>query len=92
MDPIVTEEQIARQTPEAQAIVRILLAKIVEMEAEIDVLRGQLQGTTPQNSSLPPSTQHPHAKPTPWKRKSKQKRGGQLSFSPRCSVNRAVRR
>ena len=85
MEPIVTEEQIARQTPEAQAIIRILLA-------EIDDLRGQMQGTTPQNSSLPPSTQHPHAKPTPWKRKSKQKRRGRLSFSPRCSVNRAVRR
>jgi hypothetical protein len=85
MEPIVTEEQIARQTPEAQAMFRILLA-------EIDVLRGQMQGTTPQNSSLPPSTQPPHAKPTPWTRKSKQKRRGQLSFSPRCSVNRAVRR
>ncbi len=67
---MVTEEQIARQTPEAQAIIRILLV-------EIDVLRGQMQGTTPQNSSLPPSTQHPHAKPTPRKRKSKRKRGGQ---------------
>ena len=77
MEPIVTEEQIARQTPEAQAIIRTLLAKIVKMEAEIDVLRGQMQGTTPQNSSLPPSTQHPHAKPTPRKRKSKRKRGGQ---------------
>ncbi len=51
---MVTEEQIARQTPEAQAIIRTLLAKIVKMEAEIDVLRGQMQGTTPQNSSLPP--------------------------------------
>ena len=38
MEPIVTEEQIARQTPEAQAIIRILLAKIVKMEAEIEVL------------------------------------------------------
>ena len=32
---------------------------------------------TPQNSSLPPSTQHPHAKPASPKRKSKKKRGGQ---------------
>jgi transposase len=31
----------------------------------------------PQNSSLPPSTQHPHARPQPPKRKSKKKRGGQ---------------
>jgi transposase len=77
MEPIVTEEQIARQTPEAQAIIRILLAKIAKLEAEIEELRGQVQGTTPQNSSLPPSTQHPHAKPKPRKRKSKRKRGGQ---------------
>jgi hypothetical protein len=77
MEPIVTEEQLARQTPEAQAIIRLLLAKIVKMEAEIEVLRGQMQDTTPQNSSLPPSTQHPRAKPTPRKRKLKRKRGGQ---------------
>jgi len=32
---------------------------------------------TPQNSSLPPSSQHPHVKPTPKKSKSKKKRGGQ---------------
>jgi len=31
----------------------------------------------PQNSSLPPNTQHPHARPQPRKRKSKKKRGGQ---------------
>ena len=36
-----------------------------------------MQGKTPQNSSLPPSTQHPHAKPPSRKRKSKKKRGGQ---------------
>ena len=34
-------------------------------------------GKTPQNSSLPPSSQHPHARPQPPKRKSKKKRGGQ---------------
>ena len=40
-------------------------------------LERQVKGKTPQNSSLPPSTQHPHAKPQPPKRKSKKKRGGQ---------------
>lgn len=37
-------------------------------------------GKTPQNSSLPPSSQHPHAKPaakTPRAKKSKKQRGGQ---------------
>jgi hypothetical protein len=57
----ISEETIARQPPEAQAIIRLLLAKIAELEARIEQLeRGQ---KTPQNSSLPPSAQHPHAKP-----------------------------
>jgi transposase len=34
-------------------------------------------GKTPQNSSLPPSSRHPHARPPAEKRKSKRKRGGQ---------------
>jgi transposase len=71
----ITEELIARQPPEAQAIIRLLLAKNAELESRIEQLeRGQ---KTPQNSSLPPSTQHPHARPQPPKRKSKKKRGGQ---------------
>ena len=77
MEAIVTEEIIARQPPEAQAIIRLLLAKIAELEARIAELQRQAKGKTPQNSSLPPSTQHPHAKPKPPQRKSKRKRGGQ---------------
>jgi transposase len=73
----ITEETIARQPPEAQAIIRLLLAKIAELEARIDELQRQAKGKTPQNSSLPPSTQHPHARPQPPRRKSKRKRGGQ---------------
>jgi transposase len=65
----ITEELIARQTPEAQAIIRLLLAKIAELEARLS--------KTPQNSSLPPSTQHPHAKPVSARSPSKKKRGGQ---------------
>lgn len=65
----ITEELIARQPPEAQAIIRLLLARIVELEARL--------GKTPRNSSLPPSTQHPHAKPPTSKSRSKKKRGGQ---------------
>jgi hypothetical protein len=77
MESVVTEELIARQSPEAQAIIRALLAKMAEMEAELEELRAQVKGKTPQNSSLPPSTQHPHAKPRREKRKSKKRRGGQ---------------
>ena len=72
----ITEEIIARQPPEAQAIIRLLLAKIAELEARVEELQRQAKGKTPQNSSLPPSTQHPHARPQPPRRKSKKKRGG----------------
>lgn len=68
-EPLVTEDLIARQPPEAQAIVRLLLAKIAELEARLN--------KTPRNSSLPPSTEHPHTKPPPKRDKSRKKRGGQ---------------
>jgi transposase len=77
MAPVITEEIIARQPPEAQAIIRLLLAEIAVLKARIEELERQVKGKTPQNSSLPPSTQHPHARPQPPKRKSKKKRGGQ---------------
>lgn len=82
----ISEDVIARQAPEAQAIIRALMAQVAELraqvaglKAEVAALREQLgsQGKTPQNSSLPPSTQHPHARPTKAQAKSKRKRGGQ---------------
>ena len=83
MEPLVTEELVARQPPEAQAIIRLLVARIVKLEAEnaelrtrIEELERQMKGKTPQNSSLPPSTQHPHNRPQPPRRNSKKKRGG----------------
>ena len=63
MEPVLTEELIARQPPEARAIIRLLLGRVAALEAELDELRRQVKGKTPQNSSLPPSTQHPHATP-----------------------------
>ena len=77
MSSVVTEELIARQTPEAQAIIRLLLAEIQELRSQVQELQSQLLKLTPQNSSLPPSSQHPHAKPTPPKKKSQRQRGGQ---------------
>jgi transposase len=68
-ETLITDEMIARQPPEAQAIIRLLLAKIGELEARLN--------KTPRNSSLPPSTEHPHAKPAPRKEKSGRKPGGQ---------------
>jgi hypothetical protein len=34
------------------------------MQTEIDELKSQVNRLTPQNSSVPPSTQHPHTRPT----------------------------
>lgn len=68
-EPLVTEELIARQTPEAQALIRLLLAKIAELEGRLN--------KSPRNSSRPPSTEHPHAKPAPPKRERGKKPGGQ---------------
>ena len=66
----------AEMTPAVRAFVALLLKRIESLEAEVDELKRRL-GKTPQNSSLPPSSQHPHAKPAPPKPKSKRKRGGQ---------------
>ncbi len=68
-----TDEMMAKWPPDAQAVVRLLLARIAELEAQVAELRSK----TPQNSSQPPSTAHPHAKPPSVKPKSKRSRGGQ---------------
>jgi len=60
-------------TPAVRAFVESLLGRIADLEARL--------GMTPQNSSLPPSSQHPHAKSAPPKPKSKRKRGGQSGHS-----------
>lgn len=58
----------AEITPAVRTFLEMLLDRIAQLERK---------QKTPQNSSLPPSTQHPHARPQPQKRKSKRKRGGQ---------------
>jgi transposase len=82
----IPEDVISRQSPEAQAIIRALIAQVaelklqvIELKAEVAALKLELgkQTKTPQNSSLPPSTQHPHARPPSTRGKSKRKRGGQ---------------
>jgi len=52
MKAAVTEEIIARQPPEARAIIRALLAEIGELKARIEELERQVKGKTPQNSCL----------------------------------------
>jgi transposase len=69
----ITDELIGRQSPEAQAVIRLLLARIAELEARLN--------KTPQNSSLPPSSSHPHNKPQNKNKSDKgkkpKKQGGQ---------------
>jgi hypothetical protein len=60
-----TDEMMASWPPDAQAVVRLLLARVAELEAQVAKLQSrlsELQGKTPQNSSKPPSATHPHAK------------------------------
>ena len=72
----ITAEQLAALPPEIRAVVQSLIehyeGRISALEAELAAAR-----KTPQNSSLPPSTQHPHAKPPSAKPPSKRQRGGQ---------------
>jgi len=57
-------------TPAVRAFVESLLARITELEGRLN--------KTPQNSSLPSSSRHPHAKPVPpAKPRSPRKSGGQ---------------
>ena len=73
----ITEELLARQTPEARAVIGILVARNVALEARIAELEAKL-GKDPTNSSKPPSTQHPHAKPSRQSgKKARRKSGGQ---------------
>ena len=80
LPPPITPEQLAALRPEFQALLRAVIEhyehRIATLEAKIEELEARLN-KTPQNSSLPPSTQHPHAKPPAAKAKSKNKRGGQ---------------
>ncbi|MDZ4821216.1 MAG: IS66 family transposase [Planctomycetota bacterium] len=74
--PPITPEQLASLPPEIRALVRAIIdhyeQQLAELKAELAGLR-----KTPQNSSLPPSSQHPHAKPPVAKSRSKKKSGGQ---------------
>jgi transposase len=71
--PPITPEQLAALQPDFQALLRSVIEyyerRIAELEAKLN--------KSPQNSSLPPSSQHPHAKPPTKKPKSNKKRGGQ---------------
>ena len=80
----ITEDQIAGFRPEAQVIIRALMAQNAELKERVDELEAKIQeleaklNKNSKNSSKPPSATHPHAKPeSPKKKKSRRKRGGQ---------------
>lgn len=76
MSTVVTDAMLASWPSDAQAVVRLLLQQNAELKAEVAELKARLN-KSPQNSSLPPSATHPHAKPPkPSQRKAK-RRGGQ---------------
>lgn len=83
--PPLDEEVLSRLSPEARGLVAALVQfyerKLAVAEARIAALEEQLRSLrpkTPQNSSVPPGSQHPHAKPVSVpKDKSSRRRGGQ---------------
>lgn len=79
-EPLITEEMISRQSPEAQAMIRALLAHISTLTTRLNELEARLNKSS-RNSSLPPSIEHPHARPVSQKKKSGQKPGGQFGHT-----------
>jgi BMFP domain-containing protein YqiC len=66
---------IARQSPEAQAIIRLLIEQNAQLKKRIEALEARLSKTS-RNLSKPPSSEHPHTNPEPQKKtKSQCKRG-----------------
>ncbi|MFQ5731970.1 MAG: DUF6444 domain-containing protein [Planctomycetaceae bacterium] len=64
-------------TPAVRAFVEVLLFRIAELRKRVEELEAKLAKNS-RNSSKPPSTEHPHAKPPVEKKpKSKRKPGGQ---------------
>jgi hypothetical protein len=72
----VTPEQIAALPPNFRALLQAVIEHyekpIAALEAEVAALK-----KSPRNSSLPPSVEHPHARPIPDKVGLKKKPGGQ---------------
>jgi len=83
LSPPITPEQISVLPPEFRALLQAVIdhyeKRIAGLEVELAAVRAELEAKkkTPRNSSLPPSTEHPHAKPPPKKEKSGKKPGGQ---------------
>lgn len=86
--PPISDEMLAGLEPDAQRLIRAIVgyyeARMADYEARIEQYEKRIAelerrlGQNPSNSSLPPSSVHPHAKPKPKRKKSPRKPGGQL--------------
>lgn len=83
LPPLITPEQIAALPPDFRAMLQAVIdhfqSRVAGLEAELATVRTELEAAkkTPRNSSQPPSSEHPHAKPAPNKKKSGKNPGGQ---------------
>ena len=77
--PVMTipPELDAEMTSAVRVYVLSILSTMQHLQGRVDELESKVGKLTPQNSSVPPSTQHPHGKPKLPKPKSKRPRGGQ---------------
>lgn len=81
--PPITPEQLQALAPEIQSLIVGIIdhyeRRLADYEQRVAKLEAELAGfkKTPRNSSLPPSTEHPHAKPPRDQKKPRKKRGGQ---------------
>ena len=72
----IPDEWLSCQNKDVQAVIGVLSDHIWQQDNRIAKLEARL-GIHPSNSSVPPSSQHPHAKIPTVKPKSKRKRGSQ---------------
>jgi transposase len=74
--PPVSAEVLTALPAEVLALIQWQARQIAQLQREVAELKARLNKDST-NSSLPPSSAHPHAKPAPPKPKSKKRRGGQ---------------
>jgi len=70
----------AQMTPAVRAFVLALYEEIDALKSEVTELKSEVARLkkTPRNSSQPPGSEHPHAKPPRSPKKRRRKRGGQM--------------
>jgi len=69
----------AQMTPAVRAFILALYSEIDALKSRVSELESEISRLkkTPRNSSQPPSSEHPHAKPPGSRKKKRRRRGGQ---------------